>query len=131
MADQFAIRPEAVAALRQALAADKARSLGAGVPAAIVAGVWQALLEAGAVTAPDGIDVAQVRVRSIDRHLVALRVPLRPGFEATRAVYVSGLARHTVTDALEFAARQLRETLNGAAGDAVRDYGDVHQKPYG
>ena len=131
MADEFAIRPEAVAALRAALEGEEAHSLAAAVPAAIVAGVWQALLAAGAVTAPDGIDVTQARVRAVDRHLVALSVPLRPGFEATRGVRVPRLHRHDLHDALEIAAQRLRETLHGAVNDALRDYGESEQKPYG
>jgi hypothetical protein len=131
MADPFAIRPDAEAALLAEIRADHARTLSAAVPAAVVAGVWQALLDAGAIEEPDEVDLAHVRVRAINRHLVALSVPLHAGFEASRAVRVAALPQHSVKDALAFAAERLRETLNGALNDAVRDYLEPGQKPYG
>jgi hypothetical protein len=131
MADEFAIRPDAVAALLAEIKAEHARTLSAAVPAAVVASVWQALLDAGAIEAPDGVDLAHVRVRAVDRHLLALSVPVDAGFQATRAVRVADLQRQSVKDALALAAKRLGETLNGALNDAVHEYRDPGQKPYG
>jgi hypothetical protein len=131
MADEFAIRPDAVAALLTEFKAEHARSLNAAVPAAVVAGVWRALLDRGAIAAPDEVDLAHVRVHAVDRHLLALTVPLRNGFQASRAVRVAVLHQHTLKDALAFAAERLSETLEGALNDALREYGEPGQKPYG
>jgi hypothetical protein len=94
---------------------DLAASLGQAVPAALLAPVWRAMLEAGVVVAPVRVAVDRAELVLIDPNTLELRVPIsttRGQLVKSVTVYVdqwpaAGELASQVADAAERLARAL------------------------
>ena len=102
-------------------------------PAALLAPVWRALLEAGVIEAPTRVDLDRVEVLLVGPKQLELRVPVRSrSGELVKAVPVmvrrwssSGELRNVLHEE----ATNLARALERAASQPVVDLGGSGQKP--
>lgn len=104
-------------------------------PADLLAPTWRALLTAGAVTAPDNVDVSRVAVRLLGRHKLELLVPERldDGDEVVKIVVVrvdQWTASGELGNQLYDEAKTLARALESAYHQDVFDHEGPGQKPH-
>lgn len=104
-------------------------------PADLLAPAWRALLKAGAITAPDNVEVARVMVRLLGPHKLELLVPLRlgDGDEVVKSVVVrvdQWTATGEVGNQLYDEAKVLARALESAYHQDVFDHEGPGQKPH-
>jgi hypothetical protein len=132
---QFGVSHQAVLDLADSLGQAGAGSVADAFPAALLAPVWRALLEGGAIEVPTRVDLDRVEVRLTGPKGLELRVPVRfGGGEVVKAVAVvveKWSASGAVAAQLEEEAEKLARALELAASQPTFDhYPGSGQKPH-
>lgn len=116
------VRYKAVDALVASYTQAGAASLEHAFPAALVAPVWRALLEADAISLPDEIDPARVEVRMPAADRIEIVIERSDGDPTVVSVHVWGFGSNGLKEDVGAAARGLADALDQALRGCTTEY---------